>query len=151
MELFGDPPAQSDVVNGTGATVYEITDGLESAPGEDDLASSLGRHLYELLMKWLGCRFFCVKPELHCVHERQAAPQEGVSSLNALQRAKEHVEEPQEQRAKRTIKVFICKDHAPVCIVLVHMYEIKGSAGTDIAEALLKHLGEICASRACTV
>ena len=82
----------------------------------------------------MSCRQLYNEPELHCVHREDLA-----TEPNVLVRANEHNEEQQETCTRHTKPQEFRKGNLQ-CLLSVHVDDIKGTATTEVAETLLKHL-----------
>ena len=106
--------------------------------GFKDAPRAWRKTFHQVLEGWQQCQELYAKPELHCVHKAQPG-----TKLEIDSRAQAHNLEQQEV-ADPTRK-FNSGEFTPgnlLCLLSVHVGDIKGTALQEVADSLLKHLND---------
>ena len=120
--------------------MIKLMHGFEGAP------RAWRKKSHQVRTQWIGCRQLHAEPESHVVHPYKNHngnwPNEppGVCGPNASERAIEHVgEQTHETNEGCTIEVSIYSNNILVCVLLVHVDDIKGVVKKEAAEFPFVH------------
>ena len=98
-----------------------------------DAPRACRKKLHQSLIRWKGCRQLYAEPEFCCVHGGDVRCRE-----NTIQRAVDHNEVQRERGDYRKAELQAYVKANLLCLLSVHVGDIKGAATKETAESSLK-------------